>query len=267
MIKLPAYFKDPRYRQERVLWAVGLPLTAVILAGIAWAFLSPPAPAASKPTADDTFHPLPPTPTPVPDVAAERIAAALLAFQSGDIAASAKSLEGVDLAKAGSAPAWELAGILKESAGDKRAAMEIYSAGIAGNPSAGLHYRRAILLRNEGNLDRALEDMESATSHTTVHPLLVNERLLLLIQMGRKDRAREEMKVLADRAADPAGWIFARCGLALDDGDYAEGARLLTLAKNSSQPAVFHQLLGNPVLSRHQSRRELLPFYFSNISP
>jgi len=270
--KIRSYFKDRRYRQERVVWAVALPLTIIFLAGIVRIFFIPPhgpAPTSesSAPGPDASFHPLPPTPTPVPDIPAERIAAALLAFRSGDSAGAAKSLEGVDLAKARSAPAWELAGMLKEAAGDKPAAMEIYSGGIASAPSEGLYYRRAVLLRKKGELERAFDDMDRANSRPPVHSLLANERLLLLIQLGRKDRAREELKALADRGADPAGWIFARCGIALEDGDFAEGARLLGRAKETTEPAVFQQILTNPVLVRHQSRRELLRFYFSNISP
>ena len=171
----------------------------------------------------------------------------------------------MDLAQAASPKAWELAGILKENAGDSRAAMEIFSRGIAAAPSEWLFYRRAVLHRTNGEFDLALDDMDRATANPPVDHLLSNERLLLLIQMGRQDQARAELQALNARNAEPAGWIFGLCGMALQNGEYQEAGRLLTSGKQSANPTAFQQILKNPVLSRHQTRPELMPFYFSNL--
>jgi len=261
-----SFFKDPRYRNERLILVVASEFIFLALAVIAVLF--------GLPRYDDSpvYYAAVPGPIATPaeppsDTPDKIIRDAILAFKSGEKDRAGQLLARVDLAKAASPPAWELAGMLKAAAGDSAAAMEIYSRGIASNPSEGLYYRRAILHRDAGEFDLALDDMDRATARPPVHALLSNERLLLLIQMGRQDQARAELQSLNARKADSAGWIFGLCGMALDNGEYAEASRLLAAAKLSADPAVFQQILKNPALSRHQARPELMPFYFSNLSP
>ena len=187
------------------------------------------------------------------------------AFLSGEKDRAKQMMARVDLAHAGSPLAWELAGMLKEDAGDNRAAMEIYSQGIAEAPSEWLFYRRANLHRASGEFDLALEDMDRATASLSVHHLISNERLLLLIQMGRQDQARAELRALDARHAEPASWIFGLCGMALQNGEYEKAGRLLASGKQSVEPSIFQQILKNPVISRYQTRPELMAFYFSNL--
>lgn len=270
-----------------MMWVFGLPLTLLAVAGILAAlYITQHLPAeenrsrtagsgARLPAAAQEAIVAPPispiadapAAAGVPDDSRERIAAALLALKSGDPAGAEKVLSEVDLAKAAFPPAWELAGMLREAAGDSRAAMELYSQGIESAPSEGLYYRRAVLRRNDKQFDLALSDMDRATAHPPVHALLTNERILLLIQMGRKKQAGEEIKSLGAHSLELAGWIFGLCGMSLENGDYKEAGRLLALGKKSAAPAVFQQILKNPVLSRHQSQPEMMPFYFGNIDP
>ena len=195
------------------------------------------------------------------------VEAAVAAFKAGDNAEAARLLEKIDLAKANSAPAWELSGMLKEASGDKPGAMDCYSRGIAAAPSEGLFYRRAVLYRTQGMLESALADLTSATSRPPVHMLLSNERLLLLIQMGREDQVRREIDDGILHSSSPDGWCFALAALALEAGNYPEGARLLALAKQSVPPGVFQQVLLSPVFIRYQSEPAVMRFYFGNTSP
>ncbi len=209
-----------------------------------------------------------PVPVPaVPDNSRERIQAAVAAYQSGDRETARTQLAGVDLSRAASAPAWEVAGLLKEFEGDKRSAEDCYSRGLVLAPSAGIYYRRALLRRGDEDFPRALEDLDRAVALSPENIVFTNDRLLLLIQMGSKDRAGAEMKALSDRGGSAGGWIFGFCGMALENGDYRKAASLLARAKKSVPPHVFAQMLMNPVIARHQSRPEILPFFFTNLNP
>jgi tetratricopeptide (TPR) repeat protein len=257
------YLEDLRYRREHGILAAAVAVIFLALAAIAVVF-------SLRPEDDGVpiYGAVPggiPPPEESPDTPDKIVKDAILAFKSGEKDRASQLLAGVDLAQAASPPAWELAGMLKADAGDRQAAMEIYSRGIAAAPSEGLFYRRAILHRDIGELDLALDDMDRATARPPVHALLSNERLLLLLQMGRIDQARAELQALNARNADPAGWIFGLCGMALQNGEYQQAGRLLASAKQSADPAVFQQILNNPALSRHQFRPELMPFYFSNL--
>ena len=210
-------------------------------------------------------------PTPRPVViggdSQTRIKDAVAAYMGGDRPTARDLLAKIDLIKAGSAPAWELAGLLKEFGGDKKAAGDFYSRGIALTPTAGLYYRRAVLRRTSGDLPRALEDMDRAVDMASENPVFTNDRLLLLVQMGRKAQASAEMKALSDCGGSSCGWMFGFCGMALEKGEYRQAANLLALGKRTVSPEVFDQMLKNPVISRHQSRPELLPFFFTNLPP
>ncbi|MEI8313118.1 MAG: hypothetical protein WCH98_20405, partial [Verrucomicrobiota bacterium] len=257
------YLEDERFRHEHHVVAVAVTFIFLALAGIAVVF--------SLRHDDDGTPVYAAVPGALPsreetaDTPDKIIKKASRAFLSGEKDRANQLLADVDLAQAASPLAWELVGMLKQDAGDSKAAMEIYSRGIAAAPSEWLFYRRAILHRASGDLDLALEDMNRATASPPVQHLLSNERLLLLIQMGRQDQARTELQALKARNAEPAGWIFGLCGMALQDGEYQEAGRLIASGKLSADPSVFQQILKNPVLSRHQARPELMPFYFSNL--
>lgn len=223
-----------------------------------------------SPAASATPVPAPPkvvSALPPVDPYQDRIAAAVKTFMSGDRSGARDLLDGIDLVKANSAPAWEMAGQLKEFDGDRKAAEDLYTRGIGLSPTGGLFYRRAVLRRTAGELPKALEDMERAVNMTPDNPVFSNDRILLLIQMGRKEQAGSEMKALSDRGGDSSGWVFGFCGMALEKGDYGQAAKLLGLAKRSVPPEVFEEMLRNPVISRQQSRPEIMPFFFSNIHP
>ena len=194
-----------------------------------------------------------------------RVEDAVSAFQAGDIVEARKLLAAADLDRAGSSFGWELAGLLKEQEGKMIDAMDFYSRGIAATPAEGLYYRRAILRRARGEFELALGDMDHAAALSPADIVVTNERLLLLVQMGRKEQAARELNAMNSYATDAKGRIFALIGIALENGDYSQGASLLELGKKSVPPQVFEQMLRNPVLSRHQTRPEILPFYISNL--
>ena len=271
------YFKDRRYRQNRILMVIMIPLALVLLAGVGELLyrqqnprrlvgrenFSLPTPNTSPNTSPGAMPGT--TPSAMPDALGKRIEEAVLAFRTGDSDGARKLLEGIDLEKAGVSAGWELAGLLKERGGDKKAASERYSRGIATVPSEGLYYRRAILRRENGEFDLALDDLNQALVLAPADILLSNDRLLLLIQMGHKQQASEEIKALNALGTDGSGRVFALCGLLLEDGEYAQGASVLEACKKVLPPHVFDQMLKNPILSRHQGHPEIMPFYIKNL--
>ncbi len=271
------YFQDPRFGPDRIRLFKLLLAGLVLLAGAGLLLFLPQNPArnSAKPALPrkTTEEAVPSTDTAnekspaLPSDPEERIEKAILAYSAGDTGGAEKLLTGVDLRRHGSAGAWELAGLLKQAAGDRKAAGEFYTQGIALFPSEGLYYRRALLYREDEALSQALEDMNKAAAHSPDDVVISNERLLLLLQIGRKDLVEKELQQLNSRDAgsSPGAWIFAMCGVALENGEYDKAARLLGLAKKSVPPQIFGQLLKNPVLVRQQTRPEILPFYISNL--
>lgn len=224
----------------------------------------PPPVAAAEQTAPDTKAA---TPVPSPETDADRIAQAVRAFESGDTALAQKLIDAVDLSLARSASAWLLAGVLKEKAGDPASAMEIYSRGIASDPSPNLLYRRAVLFRSSGDLEAALRDLEKVTGDDPGDVLASNERFLLLLQMGKKEQLLAELREQnsGGKSVRESSCILCLCGLALDNGQSSEAAKLLARGKLLLAPEIFDQLLSNPVLLRHQSDPAILPFYITNL--
>lgn len=280
------FFQDPRFGRDRIRLFKLLLVGLVLLAGAGILLFSPqnadrgnatkPAVLAQTGGTTSTKN-LPPSdtvggkslPNTMPDGPEEKIDKAILAFSSGDVDGARKLLSEVDLQHHGSAAAWELAGLLKQADGDSKAAMNLYTQGLALSPSERLYYRRALLYRENGDLRHALEDLNKAAAHAPNDIMISNERLLLLVQIGRKDLADKELKALnaRDAQSDPGGWIFALCGVALENGEYDKAGRLLGLGKKAVPAEVFEQMLKNPVISRQQTRPEILPYYIRNLPP
>jgi tetratricopeptide (TPR) repeat protein len=259
-------FQDTRYTQARNLTILSVLSIVVVGCGVAallwFDFLSEKTArsaevAASEPSAS-------PAPTPGPK---ELFANAKTAYADGDLDGAREIMKTIDLPQLALPSAWELAGLLQSDAGHQKAAIEIYTRGLAAGPSAELFYRRGLLYRDAGDFDRALEDLGRATRLWPTDIAISNQRLLLLIQMGRQDQVREEIlaRTTTGVPAAPNEWIFGLCGVALEKGQYAEAEVLLANAQKSMNRKTFQLLLGNPVISRYQNRPEILRFFFTNL--
>ena len=189
----------------------------------------------------------------------------MVAFRAGDLRRAQNLLDEADLSRAGSPLGWELAGLLQEQSGRKAGALDFYSRGIAAGPSEGLYYRRALLYRASDDLELALADMDRALAISPVDIVISNERLLLLVQLGRKEQVSKELNALNSLGIDARGRIFALSGIAMENKEFSQGASLLAAGKKSVPPQVFEQMLKNPVIFRHQARPEIIPFYISNL--
>ena len=270
------YFIDPRYRENRIRMVILLPIALLGLGGIGVLLVVQHGRDDSNAKdllllRDMTLEPVPGSvPPAAPAVASagsrNNIEGAVLAFRSGDQEGARKILAGIDLEKTGSPFGWELAGLMREREGDKKAALDYYSRGIALMPSEGLYYRRALIHRESGEFESALGDMNRAMALAPADIVISNERILLLVQMGRKDQAGEELKALNVLGNEASGRIFALCGIALENGDFSQGGNLLALGKKAVAAQVFEQMLKNPVISRYQGRPEIMPFYISNMA-
>jgi tetratricopeptide (TPR) repeat protein len=190
-------------------------------------------------------------------------------FLAGDLEGSRSVLLGVDLSRARSAEAYELAGMLEEAAGKSESARDLYTKGLAVKPNAALYAHRADLLRKREDFDAALADMDRAAALAPMDIGISNERLLLLVQAGRIGQADAEIKAIRERegTGNAGAWLFGVCGIALENGEYSEAKKILTLAKQSIPPKIFDRMLKDPVLIRHMTRPEITPFYLGNLPP
>lgn len=265
------------------MWAVVLPLTLLALAAVGImamakqrSFEEPvkASPAQQNP-AENARADIRPAeikkanPTPEPQTPTEIIAAAVSAFQTGDFARANNLLARVELDKAGSQLGWELAGLLSENAKDREEAVKIYSHGISSVPTASLYYRRALLNRENEDPELAVKDFDEAIRRAPTDVVISNERLLFLIRIGRSKQVREEMDNNSRNPGktDASNWVFAKCALAMEEGNYDRAAQLLAEAKRAVDPRIFELILKNTVISSHMAHREVMPFYIQNISP
>ena len=210
-----------------------------------------------------------PTPVPAPQTPTEIIAAAVSSFQTGNIERANNLLARVDLDKAGSQLGWELAGLLSENAKNRDEAIKIYSRGISAVPTASLYYRRALLNSVNEDPELAMKDFDEAIRRAPTDIVISNERLLFLIRIGRSMQVREEMENNSRNPGktDASNWIFAKCALAMEDGNYKLAAELLAEARRAVDPRIFELILKNTAISSHMAHPEVMPFYIRNISP
>jgi tetratricopeptide (TPR) repeat protein len=248
-------FQDPRYRKDRITMVAVLGLAVILLACVSILLRPNPAPTEGRPpaAAAENSH--------------KEIDEASRLFLSGDVDAARRVLLHVDLESAQSAAGWELAGMLEEAVGNSQSAMVQYTRGLAIRPSASLHWHRAHLLRQRGDLAAAMKDVDLAAAAAPRDITISNERLLLMVQAGLADQANAEIKALREHGGteNTAAWIFGLCGVALQNSEFSEAKKILDVAKASIPPQVFDRMLNAPVLVRHMARPEIAAFYFSNL--
>jgi len=199
----------------------------------------------------------------------KRTEKALHAYVDGNIEEARRLLAGINLERTKSSMAWELAGLIEAASGNPQAAEDKYDLGLALAPSAGLYYRKFLIAREKGNYDQALKSIENAAELAPRDVVVSNERLLLLIQMGRKEQVRTEITtpLSAGIKTDKRAWIFALAGLALEQGDTSEAAKMLAFGQKALDEAAFRQILNNPVLARYQNDPKIFPFYLVSTKP
>jgi predicted Zn-dependent protease len=262
------FLEDPRFRRERLMWIILVPISLLLITGVLVAFYLQHRETVEIATSEDS-PPYVPTDIPLtPEQEADRsVGNARQAFMEKDFVKARELLAPVDLEKLKSAEAWELAGQLQLEAGDREAAMTSFNKGLALDPYPGLMFHKALLLRDDGKLDEALTALLAARERAPNDPVISNEYYLIQIEMGRSDQVTAEIEALVAQAGTLGSekWVVALAGLYLERGNYAEGARFLSLGKKVLDPVAFNQLLENPIILRHQGRPEILPLYLENL--
>lgn len=255
------FFEDPRFRRARMTFVGLFGMTVLVFVGIAIMLLRE-----AKLSSEGDLTEIEPARVDLPESPHKVIETAIHLSQAGNLAGAKKVLLRVDLEKANSAEGWELAGALMAAEGRTEAALSLYDKAIAIRPSSSLYYRRAHLLREHGDFDLALKSMELALALAPGDVFLSNERLLLLVQSGRKEIANDLIQALREQGSPGSSspWILGLCGVALENGEFSEAKKTLSAGQAALAPEVFNQLLSNPVIVRHVSRPEISPFYFRN---
>ncbi len=253
------------------MWIILIPTTLLLITGVLVAFyLQQKVPSEAETARIEESQPYTPPPEKplTPEEQANRsVSEAREAYGEKRFDQAKELLASVDLEKLQSASAWELAGRLQLEADDQEAAITSFTKGLALDPSPGLLFRKALVLRDRGELEAALADLLLAQEKAPGDPVISNECYLLRIQMGRTEQVTTEIETLVAQTGTLGSekWVVALAGVFLERGDYAEGARFLSLGKKALEPAAFQQLLNNPVILRHQGRPEILPLYLDNL--
>ncbi len=265
------FLEDPRFRKERLMWIILTPLSLLLLGGVIFAFYLQQKEATEEESArreDSKPYVAPPEVPLTPEQQANQtVGDARTAYTEGRFEEARDLLAEVDLKSLHSTTAWELHGRLQAASGDKKAAVESFSEGLEIEPSPGLLFRRALVLRDLGNLDASLADLHQAVDKAPNDPVLSNEYYLLRIQMGQSEQVTTEIEAILAQTGTIGSerWVVALAGIFLERGDYAEGARFLALGKSALDSVAFKQLLDNPIILRHQGRPEVLPLYLQNL--
>jgi len=264
------FFEDPRFRKERLMWVILIPVALLLITGVVIVFFLQQTAATETERAraeDSNPYVAPPDVPLTPEEQANRnVGDARDAFLDKQFDQARELLSTVDFEKLQSASAWELAGRLQLEAGDQDAAMTSFTKGLALDPSPGLLFRKALLLRDSGKLKEAQAELVMAKEKAPGDPVISNEYYLLRIQMGQTEQVTTEIEAILAQTGTLGSekWVVALAGVFLERGDYAEGARFLALGKNALDPVAFSQLLDNPIILRHQGRPEILPLYLDN---
>lgn len=269
-----SYFQDPRFRRERIFWVLVIPLLIILLPGLVFLLYisqTEAPPTQTQEVSAITAEPPIDTPAggleePPADPTAPWISAAEKACLANDKASAANLLQARSPTPEDSVLLWELTTRLQALVGDTNGAMETCRRGIRNAPSQGLHYQMALLLRQQGKLEPALEELNQALSLAPGDAVLSNQRYLLLLQMGKDEQVRGEITAQISTPLPPPAnaWIMGVAGLALQKGQYAEAAQLLEQARQVMDAPTFQRLLESPVLSRHQNQPEIFPFFIRN---
>lgn len=270
MFNISAYFADPRYRRERIILVIIVPLVLIVVGGGGYYLVQ----RQKKETKEDVARvlpDLPPTekpvmPTPPPETPAQRLDRAAAAYKRGNTEEAARILAEVDLDEVNSPVGWALAGLLQAEAGNNDGAIDFYTQGINKTPSAELYYRRALLYRQARNMKEAYADFLKASDLSPTDIVLTNERILTLIQLGRKEEARDLATALVQTDGTARSWIFGLAGLALEQQQYPEAAELLERARTLVDERTYRTLLDSPALSNYQNRPEIMEFFLQNIN-
>lgn len=259
------FFDDPRYRQERILLVIVVPVSILLLAGVGTLLYFRETRVKEPPrllTADRVVESEQDAEA-APKV--EQLSAARTAFQEGDYALAAQRLRaefpgGVESM---TPEALELLARIEEKLGNDGEALALYSRAIDSKPSGVLFYRRGVLHRKADRLKEAREDFDNAADLEPSDMLISNERYLLMIQMGDQPVVEEAIRLKMDLGLQSSkiGWAAALAAIALDKGNNDDAVMLLKALHSATDDQFFETLLANPVLIKYQNNPAVLPFF------
>jgi|GEM_PF-1459444 hypothetical protein len=263
-----SYFRDPRYQTERRLLFIGLPLVLLVGAGlgVGVVFLRPHLGrlgnlGSGQPEARNILQPIVKYAPKTPQMALND---ARKAADEGDFERAAVLLDQVNPKAVRLADFVELSGRIKAATGFPEAARTEYARGLREDPSAHLHYWQAVLDRDAGDLSSAISHCDRALVMDRNHPLASNERLLLMLQLSKKEEVRSEITSLITDNRPKAQWLVGLAGIALEEGQVEEAVTLLTHARSVLDRSDYFQLLTHPLLARHQTNARLFPLFLRN---
>jgi len=153
-----------------------------------------------------------------------------------------------------------LLGYVLAEQGDLEGALEQYRINIEINPDDGDHFFNAgSVLRRMGKPMEAFEYYRNAGNLRAATPeILAYNMRLSLIEMGRSDELVEETARQLSVENPSGDWILTAAAISLDRGFVAEGAELLTLARNTIHPRFYAELVSDRFFRQYRGHPEII---------
>jgi tetratricopeptide (TPR) repeat protein len=252
------YFRDPRYRNERILLVVATPVVLVLIGGLVYllAVVDRREPEKANILTADRVQENVAAPA---DVSA--LQQGLDALSGGNHDAARElflSVQGRERAVALRNLAFisRLEGRHEEAVGFLNESIQI-------EPSALSYFLRGDSQRSLGNLERARADIEEAAGRNPSEPVFSNALLLLRLEMGETEKVQETLQLRASLglASTVPSWVLAAAALSLANNENEEAAILLRQSFSALPESDFDLLLTYRAIEQFNNNPVLLPYY------
>lgn len=252
------FFRDPRYRNERILMVVAAPIVLLLIGGLAYLLIvvdnRKPAEVRIL-TADQVVEPV---------VAAEEVSPLnkgleLVKNQQFEEAKEVfASVQGKDRAAA-----LRNLAFLERREGNHQEAIGILDESISLEPTALGYFLRGDSYRALGDMPAARKDLEEAAALNPSEPVFTNALLLLRIEMGEIQQVEEKLQLRASLGlgGTVTSWVLAAAVISLEKGQTSDAAMFMTDAFNSLMEEDFDLLLTYKAVQKFQDNPAILPFY------
>jgi tetratricopeptide (TPR) repeat protein len=259
-----SYFRDPRYRTERIVMVTFVPLAVLSLALLAWLLFGKEAAGPqSRPTilTADMVEPS--------EEAAPRfrpLLEARVALEEGDHARAREALAQPMEELSDQAEALFLEAMIERKEGNLPRALELLDRSVKLKPQDLAVFYRGLTHYDQGNLDAALLDFELAQELNPLNFTFSNAQYLVNLERGEIERVRRSVSLKANLGlANTAGsWILAAAALHLQDGEIDQAVEMLQNSVALFPPDSLDILLNFQPIKQHQNNPRILPFFIQS---
>jgi tetratricopeptide (TPR) repeat protein len=254
------FFRDPRYRAERLIVVIVVPLAALSLGGLTWLLVTQenaPRQRVTILTADMV------EPTEEVTPAIRPLLEARVAFENGDLEKAKEFLALPMETEAEQAEGMLLSAMIERQQGNLPAALTLLNEAIQKKPQDLAVFQRGVVQYEMGDLQSALVDFDLAQEMAPSNFTYSNARFLVLLELGEVERVQRsiELKMNLGLSNTAGGWLLAAAALNMENRDFATAADLLRAALPLFPDDSFDLLINFQPIKKHQDQALILPFF------